>query len=146
MGECGTAEFCACEDSGTTGTTAERSISNVSGGERYFNSGFMVFRPNRQVYEYLRSKIKEPSVRPFADQDLLNDYYRDNWKILSKKYNTMHISGSSSASADGRVTIPMNRAVSDSEQAIAVDGIVAIHEKFWKFNKQLLHNISVLDM
>ena len=112
---CGTATLCACQDIGMTREMLKESdLETILTPSKYFNAGFIVLKPNKKVYDDLMALIKSPTeldrtrlqTYKFAEQDLLNVYFKDKWKDLDKSYNLMHI------------------------QAVSL-AAVAIHEKLW---------------
>lgn len=69
------------------------SISDVlapkRGLKKYFNSGFLVIDNDEWCKNEVSQKlftIKPPKTR-FADQDILNHYFKNNWLELDSKYN-----------------------------------------------------------
>lgn len=74
----------------------------------YFNSGFMVFRPNRTVFSRLQemSTRKHPKAcaRYHGDQNILNAYFGSDWDELPRKWNTaIHFRGNLSTRQDVNV-------------------------------------------
>lgn len=84
---CGSAELCATPDMQIHHVDGYRSLSPGS----YFNSGFMVIRPNRVVFQMLMTNRQFAENKVFADQDYLNHAFRGKWKKLPRVYNIMHI-------------------------------------------------------
>ena len=77
---CGVANLCA---------TVDRLIAD-NGGQGYFNSGFLVVRPNANTFTNLVKNKGMADGKYFPDQDLLNEYFKGKWKKLSENYNHMH--------------------------------------------------------
>jgi alpha-N-acetylglucosamine transferase len=97
--ECGRAMLCATQDTGIP--------------EHYFNGGFLVIRPDREIYRALVQVASYANNRQFAEQDMLNDLFKNKWRGLAVEYNWMHI----------------NRR--DVLNAAVFKRLIAIHEKFW---------------
>ena len=60
--------------------------------DNYLNGGFLVLEPDREVFEDMADKlaaVDDMSRYPFAEQDFLNDYYRDRWVPLPYIYNAL---------------------------------------------------------
>ncbi|KAL2556473.1 Galactinol synthase 1 [Forsythia ovata] len=53
----------------------------------YFNAGMFVFEPSLATYEDLLKTLKITPPTPFAEQDLLNMYFRDIYKPIPNVYN-----------------------------------------------------------
>ena len=77
---CGTANLCASVD---------RLIAS-NGGQGYFNSGFLVLRPDADSFTNLVKNKGMADGKYFPDQDLLNEYFKGKWTSLSSDYNHMH--------------------------------------------------------
>jgi hypothetical protein len=105
--ECLWSNLCATPDTGMH--MFDKSIKSNT----YFNGGFLVVRPNKKTYEELLSKKHLAFDRPFVEQDLLNDIYKNKWGKLDSRYNLMHCY--SLKEVDPK--------------------IVAIHEKMWILRK-----------
>lgn len=75
--------------------------------ENYFNAGFLVIIPDKQIYKMLMNQIEDAAQYPFLEQDLLNKFYARKWKRLKIEYNVMH-------------SIKRNEITSD---------VIAVHEK-----------------
>jgi hypothetical protein len=105
--ECLWSNLCATPDTGMH--MFDKSIKPNT----YFNGGFLVVRPNKKTYEELLSKKHLAFERPFVEQDLLNDIYKNKWGKLNSRYNLMHCY--SLKEVDPKV--------------------VAIHEKMWILRK-----------
>jgi hypothetical protein len=105
--ECLWSNLCATPDTGMH--RFDRSVKPNT----YFNGGFLVVRPNKKTYEELLSKKHLAFERPFVEQDLLNDIYKNKWGKLNSRYNLMHCY--SLKEVDPK--------------------IVAIHEKMWILRK-----------
>jgi hypothetical protein len=84
--ECGPmAPLCAVHDQGINDF---RTGNNKY--ENYFNAGFLVIAPNALTYqELVRIQGRSVGYR-FVEQDLLNEFFKNNWKPLDTKYNLMH--------------------------------------------------------
>ena len=54
----------------------------------YFNAGFVVLRPDRDTYT--RLMLRSLDGRKFAEQDVLNDVFRNRWFKLHKQCNWLH--------------------------------------------------------
>jgi lipopolysaccharide biosynthesis glycosyltransferase len=54
-------------------------------GQPYFNAGFMVISPSQQIYNELMA-TEQHGVH-FAEQDTLNEYFKDRWQKLPKACN-----------------------------------------------------------
>lgn len=61
--------------------------------EGYFNSGFMVLKPDLGVYNQLLTLTNNTRQRRdiFVDQDILNQYFGSNWYRLPGEYNLLHL-------------------------------------------------------
>lgn len=57
---------------------------------KYINTGFMVIKPSREKFEWLKQHTKMSHHRTFGDQDMLNDVFRENNVKLPKKCNFLH--------------------------------------------------------
>ncbi|MED6131216.1 Galactinol synthase 1 [Stylosanthes scabra] len=53
----------------------------------YFNAGMFVFEPSIQTYHHLLSTLEVTTPTPFAEQDFLNEYFRDIYKPIPLDYN-----------------------------------------------------------
>ncbi|GAB2282135.1 glycogenin [Dionaea muscipula] len=53
----------------------------------YFNAGFFVFEPSLHTYHGLLNAVNETPPTSFAEQDLLNMYFKDIFKPLPIDYN-----------------------------------------------------------
>ncbi|KAA8549048.1 hypothetical protein F0562_000732 [Nyssa sinensis] len=53
----------------------------------YFNAGMFVFEPSLSTYDDLLKTLKITPPTPFAEQDLLNMYFRDIYKPIPVGYN-----------------------------------------------------------
>ncbi|CAO3681547.1 hypothetical protein G6F70_001756 [Rhizopus microsporus] len=66
--------------------------SPISDRADYFNSGLIVLSPNKDKYDnminYLNS-MEDLTVYPFADQDFLNEIFKNKWKPISYVYNAL---------------------------------------------------------
>ena len=58
----------------------------------YLNGGFLVLTPDAAVFADMRSVLAglaDLSRYPFAEQDFLNEYYRDRWLPMPYVYNAL---------------------------------------------------------
>ena len=58
----------------------------------YLNGGFLVLTPDRAVFADLMrrlAQVDDLTRYPFAEQDFLNDYYRERWQPLPYIYNAL---------------------------------------------------------
>ena len=78
--DCGAANLCA---------TVDRLITS-NGGQGYFNSGFLVKRPNADSFTNLVKNKGIADGKYFPDQDLLNEYFKGKWSSLPDSFNHMH--------------------------------------------------------
>lgn len=65
---------------------------------RYFNSGFMVFRPNLSDMQNFIDQVErrdDLQEYQFPEQDLLNEYFAGEWKPLPLTVNTLKTIGKS---------------------------------------------------
>ncbi|XP_059294925.1 galactinol synthase 2-like [Lycium ferocissimum] len=53
----------------------------------YFNAGMFVFEPSLPTYDDLLNTLKVTPPTSFAEQDLLNMFFRDIYKPIPNKYN-----------------------------------------------------------
>ncbi|WCJ43083.1 galactinol synthase 1 [Euphorbia peplus] len=53
----------------------------------YFNAGMFVFEPNLSTYDDLLNTLKITSPTPFAEQDLLNMFFKDIYRPIPPIYN-----------------------------------------------------------
>uniref|UniRef100_A0A061R241 Hexosyltransferase n=1 Tax=Tetraselmis sp. GSL018 TaxID=582737 RepID=A0A061R241_9CHLO len=57
-------------------------------GERYFNAGVMIFRPDRRSHRRLMDALMTyGKITAYAEQDFLNDYFADRLVELPTEYN-----------------------------------------------------------
>ena len=102
--------ICACRDYSMGTVTLKSSLDNPITINNYFNAGFLVVKPSLKVYNELIQRLKaDVSIIEkyvFAEQDLLNVYFRKKWKILSPTFNVMHVK-------------------------YVRENMIAIHEKLW---------------
>lgn len=92
---CGEAVICACLD-----------VRQDTPG--YFNTGFLIIRPNLKEYMMLLSKISLALDKQYPEQDALNEIYSpEKYTVIPYIYNYMHAKG----------PIPKD--------------VIAIHEKLW---------------
>ena len=108
---------CACRDYAMNRIFLKQSsLDNQIRVSDYFNAGFMVVKPSLALYNDLLRKLESdtPILKNyvFAEQDFLNVYFKDKWKLLPPTLNVMHV----------RNNIREN--------------MVAIHEKFWILQRQ----------
>mmetsp|Transcript_32891 Transcript_32891/g.86088 ORF Transcript_32891/g.86088 Transcript_32891/m.86088 type:complete len:243 (-) Transcript_32891:21-749(-) len=76
-----TADLCAVSDPVGTWPRAD---------PKYINTGFLVIKPSREKFEWLKQNTIKAHHRQFGDQDMLNDLFRDNNVKLPKKCNFLH--------------------------------------------------------
>ena len=60
--------------------------------DSYLNAGLLVLTPDESVYLHMVSELRKMtdlSRYPFAEQDFLNDYYRNRWQPLPYIYNAL---------------------------------------------------------
>lgn len=60
--------------------------------DNYLNGGFLVLSPDAQVYQQMMAQLAamtDISHYFFAEQDFLNDFYRDRWQPLHYGYNAL---------------------------------------------------------
>ena len=64
---------------------------NIDEKGRYFNSGLFLFHPNKNVFEEMLKCLEtmDLSQFKFADQDFLNEFYRNKWICLPSIYNSL---------------------------------------------------------
>jgi alpha-N-acetylglucosamine transferase len=58
----------------------------------YLNAGFLVLTPDKAVFKDMAEKLAELddlASYPFAEQDFLNEYYRERWYPLPYVYNAL---------------------------------------------------------
>ncbi|XP_047306733.1 galactinol synthase 2-like [Impatiens glandulifera] len=55
----------------------------------YFNAGMFVFEPNLSTYADLLKTLKTKPTTAFAEQDLLNDYFKDTYQPVPSVYNLL---------------------------------------------------------
>ncbi|KAM5563997.1 galactinol synthase 2-like [Rosa sericea] len=53
----------------------------------YFNAGMFVYEPKLSTYNNLLTFLKNTPPTPFAEQDLLNFFFRDVYKPIPSEYN-----------------------------------------------------------
>lgn len=53
----------------------------------YFNAGMFVYEPSRLTYDSLLEKLKNTTPTPFAEQDFLNEFFKDTYKPIPLSYN-----------------------------------------------------------
>ena len=82
---CGSAAFCATRDDGSPPT--------------YFNSGFMVIKPNMTTFNDLMANRAWGNNNKFPDQHMLNTYFQGKWKPLPEIYNCQRLCNGKIASA-----------------------------------------------
>ncbi len=60
--------------------------------DSYLNGGFLVLSPDEAVLGQILAElatVDDLSRYPFAEQDFLNDFYRDRWQALPYVYNAL---------------------------------------------------------
>jgi alpha-N-acetylglucosamine transferase len=66
--------------------------SELAEVDNYLNGGFLVVTPDEAVFDDMVARLRELddlSRFPFAEQDFLNDLYRDRWTPLPYVYNAL---------------------------------------------------------
>ncbi|EPS61420.1 galactinol synthase, partial [Genlisea aurea] len=53
----------------------------------YFNGGLFIFHPDLQTYDQLMNTLQITPLTPFAEQDFLNMFFRDEAKPIPAMYN-----------------------------------------------------------
>lgn len=86
-------------------------VSDVYISPDYFNAGMMVLTPSMDVFEMLYGQRQLADGTQHAEQDMLNEVFRNQWKKLPRKFNFMHPSRSTLGE---------------------VGDVVAVHEKWWR--------------
>lgn len=76
----------------------------------YINTGFLVIKPSKVKFEWLKRNVKRAHNRQFGDQDMLNDLFRKKSVKLPKKCNFLH-------------------APEDYRDVVNSREVVAVHEK-----------------
>lgn len=71
----------------------------------YFNSGMMILKPNRTVFGILKKlsehKFPMACARFHGDQNILNAFFKSQWKRLPQKWNhAVHFKGTYSNASD----------------------------------------------
>lgn len=56
----------------------------------YINAGFLILKPSRQTFRWLKANVKRAYHRRFPDQDMLNEMFHNNIYTLPKKCNFLH--------------------------------------------------------
>jgi alpha-N-acetylglucosamine transferase len=98
--ECGRNSFCAVQDPGIPW--------------QYFNAGFMLLRPDVSVYHSLYAQRDLANGKGMAEQDFLNDVFKESWKPLEAKHNIMLVTRDKLEKANA----------------------VAVHEKWWNLRNK----------
>lgn len=60
--------------------------------DNYLNGGFLLLTPDQQVYDQMLAQLlalKDISAYVFAEQDFLNEFFRDRWLPLHYGYNAL---------------------------------------------------------
>ncbi|KIS45727.1 glycosyltransferase family 8 protein [Kosakonia radicincitans] len=60
--------------------------------DNYLNGGFLVLTPNEAMYQQMMQRLAEKadiSAYVFAEQDFLNEVFRDRWQPLHYGYNAL---------------------------------------------------------
>ncbi|SFT40089.1 Lipopolysaccharide biosynthesis protein, LPS:glycosyltransferase [Kosakonia arachidis] len=60
--------------------------------DNYLNGGFLVLTPDEAMYQQMMQRLSEKadiSAYVFAEQDFLNDIFRDRWQPLHYGYNAL---------------------------------------------------------
>ncbi|XP_057792169.1 galactinol synthase 2-like [Salvia miltiorrhiza] len=55
----------------------------------YLNGGMFIFEPNLNTYHHLIQTLKLTPPTPFAEQDFLNMFFRENMKAIPPMYNLL---------------------------------------------------------
>lgn len=66
------------------------------GVENHLNGGFLVLEPDADVFDAMMTALAEVDDLtrfPFAEQDFLDDWYRDRWRPLPYVYNALKTLG-----------------------------------------------------
>jgi hypothetical protein len=75
-----TAELCSSKDG--------EWVNGVRGGS-YFNAGFMVMKPSALTAQNLIKNFQRAARREFAEQDYVNDFFKNKWHDLGHKCDFM---------------------------------------------------------
>ncbi|CAO3642111.1 unnamed protein product [Cunninghamella echinulata] len=70
----------------------EKNRNNRSLHKNYFNSGLIVFKPQKSTYIKMIKKLNQVSdlnIYPFPDQDFLNEEFESQWTELPYTYNAL---------------------------------------------------------
>ncbi|VVT47821.1 FIG00635091: hypothetical protein [Kosakonia radicincitans] len=60
--------------------------------DNYLNGGFLVLTPDEAMYQQMMQRLAEKadiSAYVFAEQDFLNEVFRDRWQPLHYGYNAL---------------------------------------------------------
>ncbi|MPY09213.1 glycosyltransferase family 8 protein [Arthrobacter bussei] len=67
-------------------------VTEPDATDNYLNGGFLVLSPDEAVLDDMVGRlaaVEDLSRYPFAEQDFLNEYYRDRWQPLPYVYNAL---------------------------------------------------------
>ena len=67
-------------------------VTEPGATDNYLNGGFLVLSPDEAVLADMVGRlaaVNDLSRYPFAEQDFLNEYYRDRWQPLPYIYNAL---------------------------------------------------------
>lgn len=67
-------------------------VTEPDATDNYLNGGFLVLSPDQAVLADMVARlaaVEDLSDYPFAEQDFLNEYYRDRWRPLPYVYNAL---------------------------------------------------------
>ncbi|KAL3154901.1 glycosyltransferase 8 [Trebouxia sp. C0009 RCD-2024] len=75
----------------TAGRVSKQEQDNCpfSGCSRYFNAGMLCLNPSQEVFQKFQNLLALGKIRTsgFAEQDFLNNYYKDSWQELPYIFN-----------------------------------------------------------
>ncbi len=59
--------------------------------KKYFNAGVLIFNLKKYREKYTRGSLSQhrPKIMRYADQDILNDFFRDDWYELEDTHNVL---------------------------------------------------------
>ena len=67
-------------------------VTEPGATDNYLNGGFLVLSPDEAVFADMTEQlgaVDDLSRYPFAEQDFLNEFYRDRWRPLPYVYNAL---------------------------------------------------------
>lgn len=79
-------------------------------GPSYFNAGFLVLKPSLETFRWLKRNVGRASNREFAEQDMMNDLFKDRVAFMGKECNFLH-------------------APEDYREVASSRSVIAVHEK-----------------